>query len=153
MSESKMGAPTKYRQSMCETIIEIMKEGGSLAEVAAEIDISEETINQWRKEGGDYFVADFSEAIKIGIRKSKAWWEKHGRKNLDNKEFNSTLWYMNMKNRFKWSDRQEIEQKVEVNDTSLTDDERAIKLTAIFDAARARANRQSDNDDANVVAP
>lgn len=152
MSESKMGRPTKYRPEMCNVVIEIMSDGGSLAEVAAEIDVCEETIQSWKKEGGDQFIYDFSVAVKTGIRKSKAWWEKHGRKHLENKEFNSTLWYMNMKNRFKWSDRQEIDQKVEVNDTSLTDDERAIKLAAILDKARERASRQADIDNASVDA-
>ena len=33
---------------------------------------------------------------------------KQGRKNLENKEFNSTLWYMNMKNRFGWKDRNDL---------------------------------------------
>lgn len=36
---------------------------------------------------------------------SEAWWEEHGRLNLHNREFNSVLWYMNMKNRFGWRDR------------------------------------------------
>lgn len=145
-----VGRPTKYIPSMCKVAIDLMSEGASLAEVAAEIDVCEDTIQEWKRKSGDYFIEEFSEAIKQGIRKSKAWWEKHGRKNLDNKEFNSTLWYMNMKNRFKWADNQNIEQKVEIDDRSLTDDERAQKLTAILDAARERASRSPDKDDADL---
>lgn len=56
----------------------------------------------------------------------------------------------NLKNNFDWKDKQEIEQKVEIDDTSLSDTERATKLTAILDAARERASGQSDSDDASV---
>lgn len=56
----------------------------------------------------------------------------------------------NLKNNFDWKDKQEIEQKVEIDDTSLSNTERAAKLTAILDAARERSARQSDSDDASV---
>ncbi len=58
---------------------------------------------------------EFSETIRFGRILSHAWWMKQGRKNLENKDFSATLFYMNMKNRFGWKDRTEtkVESKVE----------------------------------------
>ena len=88
---------------MCETILELMKEGASLDEVRGELDISKDTLYRWKE---DY--EDFSDSIKRGIRMSQAWWEKQGRISLRDRDFNYTGWYMNMKNRFKWSDKKEF---------------------------------------------
>ena len=98
--KKKMGRPTKYRPEMLEKIVELMTVGASLEEVSGEIDVSLETMNQWCKENGPYFNWNFSEAIKKGKRLSQKWWEYEGRSNLTTKDFNCTLWYMNMKNRF-----------------------------------------------------
>jgi len=102
----EMARPTKYKPEMCKTVIDLMKEGASQQEVLATLDISNDTFYRWKKEN-----AEFSETIKRGIQLSQAWWEKKGRISLDDRQFNSTLWYMNMKNRFKWADKQEIKNE------------------------------------------
>lgn len=101
------GRPTKYDPAMCEKVVELMSVGASKIEVSAEIGITSETLYDYCEKH-----PEFSDAVKRGEQLSAAWWERHGRQNLDNKEFNATLWYMNMKNRFKWSDRTESKQTV-----------------------------------------
>lgn len=104
---SRTGRPSKYDPKMCDKVIELMSEGAALVEVAAELDITRETLNQWTKSN-----PVFSDAVKKGQELSEAWWLKQGRINLKTnpkgEQFNSTLWYMNMKNRFGWRDKHEV---------------------------------------------
>ncbi len=51
---------------------------------------------------------EFSETISRGKLLSEAWWHKRGRINLGNADFRHQLWYMNMKNRFGWTDKTEL---------------------------------------------
>lgn len=104
--------PTKYRPEMCNRVIELMKEWASLVEVAADLGICEDTLHEWKKTN-----KEFSESIKRWVQLSESWWQRVWRLNVhSNKDapFDTTLWYMNMKNRFKWADRQEVDQKTEL---------------------------------------
>lgn len=111
---AKPGRPSKYREWMDDKVIELMSEGASLVEVYAACDIDDDTLYDWCNEDSPRFKQSFSDSVKRGRRLSHAWWEQHGRKQVENREFNSTLWYMNMKNRHGWKDRQETEVKGEV---------------------------------------
>ena len=79
-----------------------MREGASQIEVMAEIDVCEDTFYRWKKEN-----EELSESVARVKLLSQAWWERMGRVNLENTKFNYRGWYMNMKNRFHWTDKQD----------------------------------------------
>jgi|TARA_R110000764_G_scaffold41736_2_gene93874 transposase len=101
-----MARPTKYKAAMCDVVIELMREGASQDEVIGHLDISRETFYRWKEEN-----KEFSDSIKRGKSLSLTWWERQGRLSLKDREFNYTGWYMNMKNRFKWADKQEVKNE------------------------------------------
>ena len=88
-------------------ILELYSIGGSDVEVKAMIwkwqgSFSNNLWERWMEE-----EQTFWETIKRGRELSRAWWISKGRSELDNKDFSYTGWYMNMKNRFGWADKQE----------------------------------------------
>ena len=120
MAEEKaMGRPTEYKEEYCSTVIELMSEGASKAEVCLNLQCTFQTFLNWQSKN-----PDFLEAVKTGLHLSQGKWEEMGRKaafgKVDN--FNATAWIFNMKNRFgknddfneKWSDKQEVEHSGEV---------------------------------------
>lgn len=53
--------------------------------------------------------AEFFEVVKKAELLCKGWWMEIGRKSLKKQYFHDALWYMNMKNRFGWKDRSEVD--------------------------------------------
>ena len=87
-------------------ILKEAKEGASIVELAVLLEISRGTFYDLG-ERDEYFL----NTIKKCKRLSEVWWLKQGRKQLENKDFSYTGWYMNMKNRFGWADKQENKQE------------------------------------------
>jgi transposase len=98
------GRPTKYKKEYCELIPDLMAEGMSKVEVCAELGICYQTFLNWQAKH-----PKFLESIKKGEDLSRAWWMTQGRINLENRNFNAVLWFMNMRNRHEWSNKQKVE--------------------------------------------
>lgn len=114
MAKNKGGRPTKYKEEMCDIVIECGKQGMSRHEMALQLGIHYDTLVEWEK-----VKPEFSDALKISKAYSQAWWEKLGRDGACgiNPNVNSTMWIFNVKNRFSsdWKDKQEVEQSGSVN--------------------------------------
>lgn len=115
LSRPKQKVESELWDGWYNDILELYKEGASDVEIKALIyeqkgSFSNDLWERWIIE-----EPQFSETIKMGKLISEAWWNRKGRKGLENKEFNYTGWYMNMKNRFGWADKQEIKQDVTSN--------------------------------------
>jgi len=103
------GRPSLYRPEwMLITVICLMAAGASKIELAAALGIGEWTLNQWCKSDSDLHKPVFATTVALGEALSAGWWEKVGRKNMMNKEFNYNGWYMNMQNRFGWKGKKEL---------------------------------------------
>ena len=104
------GRPTKYNKALCKLLPDMFSGGESVAEVCASLEITKDTFYRWVKEH-----SEFSDAYKKGLTLSEAWWAKLGRDGAQDKDrIQPATWIFNMKNRFKWTDREEHEITAEV---------------------------------------
>lgn len=109
VEEPVTGRLPKYQPEwMLQVTIALMAQGASKVELSATLGITRETLNQWTKQDTEYYKPIFSDTVKVATELSNGWWERIGRKNIGNKDFSYTGWYMNMKNRFGWKDKTEI---------------------------------------------
>lgn len=109
-----------------EVTIDIYKDGGGDEEVQAELGMTQGAFLELLEH------EDFGSLIRTGRKWQKAWWLRWGRKNLTTRGANYSGWFMQMKNLFGWTDKQE--QVISEGEISnLSDDALDRKLKAIED--------------------
>lgn len=64
-------------------------------------------------------IPDFATFVDQGRTLSQAWWMEQARKNLWNKEFNTSLWNFNVKNRFGWADKLDTADKTDTDPVNI----------------------------------
>lgn len=83
--------------------IELSSAGMNLAEIAAELRVSIQTLNEWKE-----VYPMFGKAYEIGKAAHEAWYLRQGKANLDNRWFQTPLFkFLTMNNGMGWSDKAE----------------------------------------------
>lgn len=95
---NKQGEPANW----IEHVVSLYKEGAGDEEAMRALRIT-------RRSFGDLMKDDelFFGVIEHGRLCRQAWYLEQGRKNIFNKQFNTPLWYHQMKNLFGWADKQD----------------------------------------------
>ena len=120
-TKTKAGRPTKYNKTMCQRVIKIMAEGRSKENAATLLGVSVATMWHWANNH-----PEFLKAVNDGEELSLLWWMEMGKLNIHNKEFNSTLYMMQMQNRHGWT--RKLEGRLEtINKTEHTE-KRVIEI-------------------------
>jgi hypothetical protein len=101
------GRPTDYNPKYCEEVIELGKQGKSLAQMASRFDVARSTIDEWAS-----VHPEFSEALTRAKAHAQAWWEDAGQDGLKADKFNAQVWTKSMQARFRddYTERQQVEQ-------------------------------------------
>lgn len=104
--------PSSYKPEYCERVIELGKQGYSVVEMACDVGVSRNTIEQaWPAR-----YPDFLKAFEQARAESQAWWEEQGRKNLTSKTFQQALYSRSMAARFPHDWRESKEQRLAGHD-------------------------------------
>ncbi len=106
---------TKYKPEYVNDAYEYLASGKSIVQLARTFGVCRDTIYVWEKA-----YPDFKEALKIGRDHSQAHWETELESMMYNKEVNTGLVKLYFANRFKWLDRPEGTEEIEIVDKKKT---------------------------------
>jgi hypothetical protein len=102
----KTGHPTKYKPEYCQMLIDHMAAGFSYETFAAVVKVCDDTLREWEKKN-----KEFSASKTVAFIRNKYFWEQAGIDGMKGKitNFNATSFVFNMKNRFGWRDKKDID--------------------------------------------
>ena len=110
-----MANTLKYKKEIADNLPKMFENGESVVEVCVALGISRETFYDWCDKH-----KEFKRGYEQGLLLSQAWWERLGRAgSLGSQKINPATWIFNMKNRFKWTDRNQVESTNEVRVTQV----------------------------------
>lgn len=124
----KPGQPTKYKPEYCQKLIDHCKQGLSFETFGATIGVARDCVFEWAKT-----FPEFSDAKSTALDQAQLFYEQEGSKGMlgRTRNFNSTVWVFNMKNRFKWHDNIQVQQDLKVETIDKTKELAAELLTAM----------------------
>ena len=143
-AEKKIGRPTKYDPAYCEIATELGRQGKSRESIAANLNVSWNTLNIWAETH-----PEFLEALSNAKTLEQDYWEDLGLRYIveapGGSKLNSAVWGRSMAARFpqKWRDN----SKMEV----VGKDNGAIQVDVVHDFSQGLLNdllatRQDDAD-------
>ena len=98
-TKKPVGRPSSYDPSYCGIVIALGREGKSLEQMSAALDVSYRTLCTWREQH-----EEFLHAIENAHRLSQAWWEDKAQEHItegkDDAKINAGLWGKIMAARF-----------------------------------------------------
>ncbi len=105
-----IGRPSKYDPAYCEKIVALGKLGKSKAQIASELGVVRNTLDNWAAEHPELVLA-----LREAQEYSLAWWENMAQAVMSEPVpgWNATSFIFQMKNRF----RNDYRDKIETNTT------------------------------------
>lgn len=89
----------------CERVVELGKQGASVAAMACAFDVSRDSIYEWAR-----VHEEFSDALSRAKEWSQVYWEEKGEKGLEADKFNGGVWAKIVGCRFAdYQDRNKVE--------------------------------------------
>lgn len=98
-----MAWDTAYKPEMIPKMLELFKNGASIAAVCASLPCSKDSYYRWKDDTKN--KPEFGEAATLGELLSQKWWEEKGKESMFSTEkelkFNGSCWQFVMASRFR----------------------------------------------------
>lgn len=116
---AKSGRKSLYKPEYKDELIDLMREGKSITQIAAAWGIGRETLHRWIRE-----KEDLKEAYETAKTAGEAFWEDVGNAAVFGKikGFNTKVFEINMRNRFGWGreDRATLNQSINIENMNVS---------------------------------